>query len=201
MDGETQTTAWHELYEDPEHYGLTYAELAQVRIPFELYVDLSVADARQTFYDRNAQGVVVAKNLAMSMDQRDFATRLAHRVADAVKVDIDGELVPVTKLVNAIKRQVGKADPEVITLSALRSLVITAIYGRSGLSRSAETVHEEELPAGTNTEQVEGSVVPLPARLISAPFPHFASRSAITPPQYSRASASPSTRPRRAPTR
>ncbi|MFE8010533.1 hypothetical protein [Streptomyces sp. NPDC057418] len=53
IDGEPQTTAWHELYDDSEHFGLTYAELATVRVPFELYVDLSVADARQIFYDRN----------------------------------------------------------------------------------------------------------------------------------------------------
>lgn len=121
IDGETQTTAWHDLYDDPERYGLTYAELAQVRVPFALYVDLSVADARQIFYDRNMQGVVVAKNLAMSMDQRDLATRRAHRVADAAKVDGDDKLVPFTKLVNASKRQVGKTDPKVVTLSALRA--------------------------------------------------------------------------------
>ncbi|MEU6017456.1 DNA sulfur modification protein DndB [Streptomyces sp. NPDC047515] len=182
IDGETQTTAWHELYDDPERYGLTYAELAQARVPFELHVDLTVADARQIFYDRNVQGVVVAKNLAMSMDQRDFATRLAHRVADAVKVDVDGKFVPFTKLVNAGKRQVGKTDAEVITLSALRALVITAIYGRGGLSRSAETVHEDELPAGSSAEQVEQSVVPLLARLIADRSDHFVSRSALTAP-------------------
>ncbi|WP_406282088.1 DNA sulfur modification protein DndB [Streptomyces sp. NBC_00209] len=182
IDGETQTTAWHELYDEPERYGLTYGELAQVRVPFELYVDLSVADARQIFYDRNVQGVAVAKNLAMSMDQRDFATRLAHRVAEAVKVDIDGRLVPFTKFVNATKRQVGKTDPEVVTLSALRALVITAVYGKGGLSRSAETVHEDELPAGTTTEQVEQYVVPVLARLIAGHSAHFLSRSALTAP-------------------
>ncbi|MGW0858392.1 DNA sulfur modification protein DndB [Streptomyces sp. NPDC002690] len=182
IDGETQTTAWHDLYDDPGRFGLTYAELATVRVPFELYVDLSVADARQIFYDRNVQGVAVAKNLAMSMDQRDFATRLAHRLAESVKVEVDGRLVPFTKLVNASKRQVGRTDPEVITLSALRALVITTVYGRSGLTRSAETVHEDELPAGTDAEQVERSTVPALARLISDLFPHFASRSAITAP-------------------
>ncbi|MEU3038081.1 hypothetical protein ABZ768_27125, partial [Streptomyces griseoaurantiacus] len=31
-DGETQTTAWHDLYDDPEAYGLTYPELARVRV-------------------------------------------------------------------------------------------------------------------------------------------------------------------------
>ncbi|MFH9684852.1 DNA sulfur modification protein DndB [Streptomyces sp. NPDC017413] len=182
IDGETQTTAWHELYDDPERFGLTYAELAAVRIPFELYVDLSVADARQIFYDRNVQGVVVAKNLAMSMDQRDFATRLAHRVADAVKVEIDDRTVSFAKLVNASKRQVGKTDPEVITLSALRALVITSIYGRGGLSRSAETVHEDELPAGSDAQQVEACVLPLLAGLISGHSAHFLARSALTAP-------------------
>lgn len=182
IDGETQTTAWHELYDDPERYGLTYGELAQVRVPFELYVDLSVADARQIFYDRNVQGVAVAKNLAMSMDQRDFATRLAHRVAEAVKVDVDGRLVPFTKFVNATKRQVGKTDPEVVTLSALRALVITAVYGKGGLSRSAETVHEDELPTGTTAEQVEQYVVPVLSRLIAGHTAPLLSRSALTAP-------------------
>lgn len=182
IDGETQTTAWHDLYDDPEKYGLTYSDLARVRLPFELYIDLSPADARQIFYDRNVRGVVVAKNLAMSMDQRDFGTRLAHRVADSVKVEVDGKRVPFARLVNASKRQVSGSDREVVTLSALRALVVTTIYGRSGLTRSSESVYEDELPAGTRPEQVEAAVVPALARLISERFPDFAGRRAITAP-------------------
>ncbi|GGT04473.1 hypothetical protein GCM10010271_02920 [Streptomyces kurssanovii] len=35
IDGETQTTAWHDIYQDPESLGLTYTELSRrVRIPF-----------------------------------------------------------------------------------------------------------------------------------------------------------------------
>ncbi|MFF4571621.1 DNA sulfur modification protein DndB [Streptomyces sp. NPDC001410] len=182
IDGETQTTAWHDLYDDPETYGLTYPELAQVRVPFELYVDLAPSDARQIFYDRNVQGVAVAKNLAMSMDQRDFGTRLAHLVADSVKVDVDGQRLPFGQLVNSSKRQVSRGDREVVTLSALRALVVTAIYGKVGLNRSAESVHEDELPAGTRPEQVEALIVPLLARLIAELFPDFANRSALTAP-------------------
>ncbi|MFB7248748.1 hypothetical protein CW362_28885 [Streptomyces populi] len=182
IDGETQTAAWHELYDDPETYGLTYPELARVRVPFELYVDLAPADARQIFYDRNVQGVTVAKNLAMSMDQRDFGTRLAHVVADSVKVEVDGQQVPFGRLVNSSKRQVAAGDREVVTLSALRALVVTAIYGKGGLARSAESVHEDELPVGTRAEEVEAVVVPLLARLISERFPAFATRSALTAP-------------------
>lgn len=182
IDGETQTTAWHDLYDDPETYGLTYAELARIRVPFELYVDLAPSDARQIFYDRNVRGVVVAKNLAMSMDQRDFGTKLAHRVADSVKVEIDDKPVTFAQLVNASKRQVSGSDREVVTLSALRALIVTAVYGRRGLSRSAETVHEDELPAGTRPGQVEDVVVPLLARFVSDHFRHFAARTAITSP-------------------
>ncbi|MFF0461901.1 DNA sulfur modification protein DndB [Streptomyces mexicanus] len=182
IDGETQTTAWHDLYDDPETYGLTYPELARVRLPFELYIDLAPADARQIFYDRNVQGVAVAKNLAMSMDQRDFGTRLAHLVAGSVKVDVDGQRVAFSQLVNSSKRQVSGGDREVVTLSALRALVVTALYGRGGLARSAESVHEDELPAGTRPEQVEATVVPALARLVAERFPDFASRSAITAP-------------------
>ncbi|MEU6265892.1 hypothetical protein [Saccharopolyspora shandongensis] len=68
VDGETQVTAWHELYDDPARFGLTHDALAAIRVPFELYWGLNVDDARQIFYDRNVEGVSVAKNLAMSMD-------------------------------------------------------------------------------------------------------------------------------------
>ncbi|MFD3788411.1 hypothetical protein [Streptomyces cyaneofuscatus] len=74
----------------------------------------------------------------------------------------------------------GKTDPEVITLSALRALVITTIYGRGGFSRSAETVHEDELPAGADAQQVEACVLPLLADLISGRSAHFLARSALT---------------------
>ncbi|WP_026453400.1 ParB N-terminal domain-containing protein [Saccharomonospora iraqiensis] len=94
IDGETQVAAWHQLHDDPEGHGLTVDALARVRVPFELFWGQRVEDARQIFYDRNVEGVPVAKNLAMSMDQRDFATRLAHRVIDTVTVDQDGRQMP-----------------------------------------------------------------------------------------------------------
>ncbi|WP_344013634.1 DNA sulfur modification protein DndB [Streptomyces thermospinosisporus] len=182
IDGETQTTAWHDLYDDPEEYGLTYPELAQVRIPFELYADLAPADARQIFYDRNVQGVTVAKNLAMSMDQRDFGTRIAHVVADSVKVEVDGQRVPFARLVNGSKRQVSASDREVVTLSALRALVVTTLYGRTGLQRSAESVHEDELPTGCRPEHVENELVPILGQLINRHAREFTGRTAITAP-------------------
>ncbi|MFJ2031683.1 DNA sulfur modification protein DndB [Streptosporangium sp. NPDC087985] len=182
IDGETQLTAWHELYDNPERFGITYERLSTVRVPFELYFGLGVEDARQIFYDRNVEGVPVAKNLAMSMDQRDIGTQIAHRVANAVKVDHDGKIVPFTKLVQSRKRQLTKTDPELITLSALRVLVITALHGRTGLGLSSATVHESDLPKGVTAEQVERRLVPLLSALITRLYTHFATRSAVSAP-------------------
>ncbi|MFG2295585.1 DNA sulfur modification protein DndB [Streptomyces sp. NPDC048603] len=182
VDGETQLTAWHDLYNDPESFGLGYPQLAAVRIPFEMYVGLAASDARQIFHDRNVLGVDVSKNLSMSMDQRDLATRLTHRLTETVKVEINGRSEPFSKLVDASKRQVGKTATEVVTLSALRALVVAALYGRSGLSRSSETVQEEDLPAGTDAELVERVLTPMLSGLISDHLRHFTERSAITAP-------------------
>ncbi len=182
IDGETQVTAWHELYDNPERFGTTYEKLSQVRVAFELYFGLSVEDARQIFYDRNVEGVPVAKNLAMSMDQRDIGTQLAHRIADTVKVEHEGKIVPFSKLVQARKRQLTKTDSEVVTLSALRVLVVTALHGRSGLGLSSSTVHEGELPDGVSIEQAERELVPLLSQVIARFFPHFAARNAISTP-------------------
>ncbi|TDQ52237.1 DNA sulfur modification protein DndB [Actinorugispora endophytica] len=182
IDGETQVAAWHELFDDPERFGISYEKLSAIRIPFELYFGLSVEDARQIFYDRNVEGVPVAKNLAMSMDQRDIGTRLAHRVAEMVKVEHDGKIIPFAKLVQARKRQLTKTDPEVVTLSALRLLVVTALYGRSGLGQSSATVHEGDLPNGISVEQVKRELAPLLSQVITRLYPHFAARDAVSAP-------------------
>lgn len=182
IDGETQVTAWHELYDNPERFGTTYEKLGSVRVPFELYFGLDVADARQIFYDRNVEGVPVAKNLAMSMDQRDVGTQLAHRVAASAKVEHNGKIIPFTTLVQARKRQLSQADPEMVTLSALRVLVITALHGRGGLSLSSSTVYAGDMPEGVSTERAERELVPLLSSLLSRLYPHFAARDAVSAP-------------------
>ncbi len=182
IDGETQVTAWHELYDDPERFGTTHQCLSEVRVPFELYFNLSVEDARQIFYDRNVEGVPVAKNLAMSMDQRDLGTHLAHRLAESVTVEHEGALVPFSRLVQSRRRQLTKTDPELVTLSALRVLTITALFGRGGLGKSSHTVHENALPDGVEARQAERELVPLLSSVISGLYPHFVAREAVSAP-------------------
>ncbi|MEU2947109.1 DNA sulfur modification protein DndB [Nocardiopsis alba] len=182
IDGETQVTAWHELYDAPERFGVTTDQLNRVRLPFELYFGLEVTDARQIFYDRNVEGVPVAKNLAMSMDQRDIGTKIARKIAESVKVEHEGRIVPFADLVQAKKRQLTKGDPQVVTLSALRVLVITALYGRQGIGLSSSTVHEDHLPRGFDLHLVEHELTALLSQLVSDLYPHFRSRSAISAP-------------------
>lgn len=181
VDGETQVSAWHELYDDPERVGLSLGRLASVRIPFELYWGLGVDDARQIFYDRNVKGVEVAKNLAMSMDQRDFCTRLVRRVIETVEVESDGRAVPFSTFVDTRGRQLKKSGREFVTLSALRGLVVTALHGRAGLQRGPGG-SGEELPDGVSAENATARLAPLLSRLLARLYPEFAARSTVTSP-------------------
>ncbi|GAA4889107.1 DNA sulfur modification protein DndB [Saccharopolyspora cebuensis] len=182
IDGETQLTAWHELYDDPARFGLTHDALAAVRMPFELYWGLGVDDARQIFYDRNVEGISVAKNLAMSMDQRDYCTQLTRRIADSVKVERDGEVVPFTAFIETRGRQLKAAGPELVTLSALRVLVTTALHGRAGLEMTSSTTRETSLPEGVSAEHATRRLVPLLSTVLSQLYPQFAARSAVSAP-------------------
>ncbi|MFG2457035.1 DNA sulfur modification protein DndB [Streptomyces sp. NPDC048523] len=150
IDGETQCTALHQIVADPESYGLTIEQLRNVRVPVELYWDLSVEEARQVFHDRNVKGITVDKNLAMSMDQRDLGTQLAHKIADRVKIPTADGIVPLASLVQSQRRQLAASDDKLITLSGLRALVTTALLGRSGIAKTSATVTESTL----NTEKV-----------------------------------------------
>ncbi|MER8062736.1 MULTISPECIES: DNA sulfur modification protein DndB [unclassified Streptomyces] len=183
IDGETQMTAWHEIAENPDDYRLTAAQLRAVRIPFELYWDLQISEARQVFFDRNVLGVTVAKNLAMSMDQRDFATQLAHDIAGSVIVtNGDGTKVPFATFVQATKRQLSAGDPELLTLSGLRALVVTTMLGRPGIALSSAAITEDDIPDGTTADTVRAEVTDILSWFLETYFPLFAARTAVTTP-------------------
>ncbi|MEU7724561.1 DNA sulfur modification protein DndB [Streptomyces sp. NPDC040724] len=172
IDGETQSTSWHRIYSFPEEYGLTLKEIRDVVVPVELYYKATINDARQIFHDRNLKGVTMDKNLAMSMDQRDYATKLAHRIADTLTVQtVDGKWVELSALVEKNKRQLSVAGGKIITLSGLRSMVVTTLLGKSGIASTSGTVMESDLNEKVPAEQQEDKVLELVTRALKMMMP------------------------------
>ncbi|MEU5416586.1 DNA sulfur modification protein DndB [Streptomyces clavifer] len=175
IDGETQCTALHQIVADPESYDLTIEQLRGVRIPVELYWDLDVEQARQVFHDRNVKGITVDKNLAMSMDQRDLGTQLAHKIADQVKIHTVNGAVPLSSLLQSQRRQLAASDDKLITLSGLRALVTTALLGKSGIAKTSATVTESTLDTSkVSAEEQTERVVSLLASVLTKVGPELA---------------------------
>jgi hypothetical protein len=144
VDGETQRAAWtlvsHRVYEMVQA-GLAEEEILEnVRIPVEIHHGLSVEDLQALFYERNVLGAKVNVNEAISKDQRDPATKIVRTIMTMPITQPNGQKVPVGSIVMQQSRQVGKKAPEWITLSALRTLVVTTMFGRSGLQYGAKPV-------------------------------------------------------------
>ncbi|MCR6488398.1 hypothetical protein M8542_36765 [Amycolatopsis sp. OK19-0408] len=144
VDGETQRAAWtlvsHRVYEMVQA-GLAEEEILEnVRIPVEIHHGLSVEALQALFYERNVLGAKVNVNEAISKDQRDPATRIVRTIMAMAITQPNGQRVPISSVVMQQSRQVGKKAPEWITLSALRTLVVTTMFGRSGLQYGAKPV-------------------------------------------------------------
>jgi len=182
IDGETQLAAMHTIINDPVLFGLDETTIGKMPVAFEIYWDIDTSDARQIFHDRNLFGVAVAKTLALSMDQRDFGTIIAQHVLAITAVTVDGHSASLANFVNTRKRQLGQADPEWLTLSALRSLAVTALFGKAGIEATSGTVESTDLPAGVDRQTALNEVSSLLSNLMRTFTPELASRSAITAP-------------------
>lgn len=182
VDGETQLAAMHEIMNNPVDFGLNSEEIPTLAVPFEIYWDITVRDAQQIFHDRNLFGVPVAKTLALSMDQRDFGTTIAQRVIDATKIATNGKPESLAKYVNTRKRQLGRMDPEWVTLSSLRSLAVTTLLGKAGIEATSGNIDPQDLPTGTPEEVALSEVSEILSDIISRLAYKFSERSAITTP-------------------
>lgn len=90
--------------------------------------------ARQCFHDLNVLGVRPNAALAISMDARDPVTAVTRAVATDVPF-FNGR-------VNEKSRQLKRADPQVVTLSALRGACVTFMLGIGGVKFGAKPVTE-----------------------------------------------------------
>lgn len=141
IDGETQRLAWgYAAHQQPA--------LLQQRVPVVIHHGKPVADARQGFYDLNTREVKPNQAVAISMDSMDPATAITRAVIETSDV--------IRDRVNLRRRQLRRKDEDMLTISALRTGVVTTILGEAGLQVGARPV---ELPEGSELEHVEAAVI------------------------------------------
>ena len=149
----------HRIKKSPSAFELKDFEFAASMVAFEIYHGISTLSARQIFHDRNLKGVPVDKSLALSMDMRDFATSVAQALVDGTTVLVDGTETPLGNLILTGKRQVGPKSSEWMTLSGLRTLVVTTILGKAGIHAASGDVEPDDLPEGTDLKAVKRETV------------------------------------------
>lgn len=146
VDGETQRATWtwvnNELQArvDDRNDDLTQDMLDEIRVPVEIHHGLSADELSDLFYLRNVLGTKVNANEALSRDMHDPATQIVRHILEMPIQKIDGQHVRVSNVVMQSSRQVGKTAQEWITLSALRTLVVTTLLGRPGFQYGAKPV-------------------------------------------------------------
>ncbi|MGE7384941.1 DNA sulfur modification protein DndB [Streptomyces sp. NPDC004126] len=168
MDAETQHLAHFILRDDPAAYGLTAQQINARLVGVEVYHGLDLVSARQIFHDRNLLGVIPNKNVALTSDSSNVATSITLDLLKSVQVPAPGgtgELVPLGDVVSVRQRQLKAADTEWMTLSTLRSFVVTAIFGRAGFEKTSGPI--SELPYGCERESATEEIHLVLGRLLS----------------------------------
>jgi hypothetical protein len=176
VDAETQHLAHFLLREDPAGHGLTTAQINARLVGVEVYHNIDLVSARQIFHDRNLLGVIPNKNVALASDSSNVATNITLALLKEVQVPgPSGEgLVPLQKVVSVRQRQLKAADPEWLTLSTLRSFVITAIFGKSGFEKTSGPI--SGLPAGCTREVATAEIHEVLTRILATFAPAFTAR-------------------------
>ena len=103
--------------------------------------------ARQAFHDLNVLGVRPNAALSIGMDARDPLTRVAREVERGVPFFKDR--------VNKVRRQLGRADTDVVTISGLRGACVTLTEGIGGVRHGTRPVHVSD----DRIAQVEATAV------------------------------------------
>jgi hypothetical protein len=120
IDGETQRLAWQ--YAAQEH-----PPAMSERVKVVIHHGKHETDARQGFYDLNTREVKPNAAIAIAMDTMDIATKITRRVMEESIVLEGGNLV------NLQRRQLRRTDQELVTISGLRTGIVTTILGSTGL--------------------------------------------------------------------
>ncbi|WP_405186501.1 hypothetical protein OG582_20220 [Streptomyces anulatus] len=176
VDAETQHLAHFLLLDAPEVHGVTADQVNRRLVGVEIYHSLDLVSARQIFHDRNLLGVIPNKNVALTSDSVNVATNITLALLKQVMVPLpgSGEVVPLEQHVSMRQRQLKAVDREWMTLSTLRSFVITAIFGRSGFDKTSGAI--PELPEGCTKDAAEVAIADALSLLFTRFGPAFQDR-------------------------
>jgi DNA sulfur modification protein DndB len=142
IDGETQRVGWERAARE-----IGMAALNR-RVAITLHHGKTLEEARQAFYDLNVLEVKPSAAVAISMDTQDPATHVTRAIIEASPL-LHGR-------VNMRRRQLRKRDPELVTISALRTGVVTTLLGRPGLQYGTRPV---TLPSDIDMTAVQKAAV------------------------------------------
>lgn len=146
IDGETQRIAWQLAAQE-------YPPALGARVKVVIHHGKTITEARQGFYDLNTREVKPNAAVAIAMDTLDVATRITRRVMDHSMVLGQGAGV------NLMRRQLRRSDPELMTISGLRTGVVTTLLGAPGLQVGSRPVEVGQLPEGTSEDELSEAVV------------------------------------------
>jgi DGQHR domain-containing protein len=133
IDGETQLAAWFEAANlDPS--------TKDNFVPVYVTHGRDPSWARQSFHDLNALAVRTNAALSIAMDARDALTHVTREIERRVPF--------FTDRVNKVRRQLGKNESDVLTISTLRGATVTFAEGIGGVKWGARPVpiKSERLP-------------------------------------------------------
>lgn len=143
IDGETQRIAWGRVIT-----ALDEQQQAQ-RIPVVIHHGRTLDWARQAFHDLNVFGVRPNAAIGISMDNRDYATRITRQLIAQSGLLKDR--------VEMRRRQLRSKDESLVTISGLRNLVVTTMLGSAGFQVGAKPV--PSLPSHVDPDELEGEVI------------------------------------------
>jgi DNA sulfur modification protein DndB len=132
IDGETQLAARYEAWERD-------STVRDQAVPVMIAHGLDSGWARQAFHDINVLGRRPNAAIAISMDNRDPATQIAR--------DLETKVGYLKGRINTMRRQLRKTDRnagQVMTVTALRSSVVTIAEGIGGVAHGTKPVQIEQ---------------------------------------------------------
>jgi DGQHR domain-containing protein len=133
IDGETQLAA---RFEAANINPATKQEF----VPVVICHGLTLEWGRQVFHDLNTLGVQPNSALSISMDQRDPLTYVARQVEKRVPF--------FAGRVNMVRRQLGRNDKHVVTITAIRGACVTLAEGIGGIRHGARPVQVDPAQLG-----------------------------------------------------